>query len=183
MRYSNRSARKFNVVSDRGSLVPREPTFSSGYVSDAGAAVSDDQIIATALGILSRRIVGTTVLDNPRATRDYFAVRFAGLEHEVFACLYLDNRHRVIACEELFRGTIDGTNVFPREVVKRALVHNAAAVIFSHNHPSGISDPSHADELITRRLKDALSMVDIRVLDHIVTGGATTCSFAERGLL
>lgn len=182
MRYSTRSARKFNVVSDRGSLVSREPCFSSGYVSDVGTAVSDDQIIATALGILSRRIVSAPALLNPQATRDYFAMRFAGLEHEVFACLYLDNRHRVIACEELFRGTIDGASVHPREVVKRALVHNAAAaVIFAHNHPSGVAEPSLADELITRRLKDALAMVEIRVLDHLVVGGATVASFAERG--
>jgi DNA repair protein RadC len=97
--------------------------------------------------------------------------------------LFLDNRHRVIAVEDMFRGTIDGASVHPREVVKAALTHNAAAVILAHNHPSGIAEPSQSDELITRRLKDALSLVEIRVLDHLVIGAGTTESFAERGLL
>jgi len=110
-------------------------------------------------------------------------VRFGGIEHEVFACLYLDNRNRVTACKELFRGTIDGSSVHPREVVKEALAHNAAAVILVHNHPSGVAEPSQADELITRRLKQSLSLVDIRVLDHLIVGDATVESFAERGLL
>jgi DNA repair protein RadC len=111
------------------------------------------------------------------------ALRFAGLEHEVFACIYLDSRHRPIACEELFRGTIDGTSVHTREVVKRALVHNAAAVILAHNHPSGVAEPSQADELITRRLKEALALVDIRVLDHLIVGSGLVESMAERGCM
>jgi DNA repair protein RadC len=110
-------------------------------------------------------------------------MRFAGLEHEVFCCLYLDNRNRVIACEELFRGTIDGASVHPRAVVKRALIHNAAAIILAHNHPSGVAEPSQADELITRRLKQALALVDIRVLDHLIVADAVVESMAERGLL
>jgi DNA repair protein RadC len=97
--------------------------------------------------------------------------------------LYLDNRNRVITCQELFRGTIDGASVYPREVVKEALAHNAAAVILVHNHPSGVAEPSQADELITRRLKQALSLVDIRVLDHVIVGDGACESFAERGLL
>ena len=101
---------------------------------------------------------------------------------EVFACLFLDNRHRVIAYEELFRGTIDGASVHPREVVKRALHFNTAAVILAHNHPSGIAEPSQADERITQRLKDALALVDIRLLDHMIIGDDVV-SFAERGLL
>ena len=101
----------------------------------------------------------------------------------VFACLFLDNRHRVIKYEELFRGTIDGASVHPREVVKRALHHNSAAVILAHNHPSGVAEPSLADEAITRRLKDALSLVDVRVLDHFVVAAGESVSFAERGLL
>lgn len=183
MRHSTRSARSFAVRSERSSLAAHEPCFSTGYVSDGGVAINDDQIIATALGILARRLVSGPALLNPRSTRDYFALRFAGLEHEVFTCLYLDGRHRVLACEELFRGTIDGASVHPREVVKRALMHNAAAVIFAHNHPSGVAEPSQSDELITRRLKEALAMIDIRVLDHLVVGGAQVESFAERGLL
>ena len=101
----------------------------------------------------------------------------------MFAALFLDNRHRVIRYEELFRGTIDGASVHPREVVKAALKLNAAALIFAHNHPSGVAEPSHADERLTRRLRDALGLVDIRVLDHVVIGDQQMVSFAERGLL
>ena len=122
-------------------------------------------------------------LSNPQATRDFLHMRLRDLDHEVFCCLYLDNRNRVIAFEELFRGTVDGASVHPREVVKRALAHNAAALILAHNHPSGVAEPSPADELITRRLKEALSLVDIRVLDHLVIGDGHCESFAERGLL
>ena len=120
---------------------------------------------------------------NPQATRDFLHMRLRDLQHEVFCCLYLDNRHRVIAFEELFRGTLDGASVHPREVVKRALAHNAAALILAHNHPSGVAEPSQADELITRRLKEALALVEIRVLDHLVVGDQRCESFAERGLL
>lgn len=120
---------------------------------------------------------------NPQATRDYLHMRLRDLPHEVFCCLYLDNRHHVIAFEELFRGTLDGANVHPREVVKRALAHNAAALILAHNHPSGVAEPSQADELITRRLKEALNLVDIRVLDHLIVGDGRCASFAECGLL
>jgi DNA repair protein RadC len=105
------------------------------------------------------------------------------IPYEVFACLHLDNRHRVIAFEELFRGTIDGASVPPREVVRQALKHNAAALIFAHNHPSGVAEPSDADRRLTTRLKDALALVDIRVLDHFVVGDGEVSSFAERGWL
>jgi DNA repair protein RadC len=122
-------------------------------------------------------------LSNPQNTREYLRMRLRDLDHEVFCCLYLDNRNRVITCEELFRGTIDGATVHPREVVKRALAHNAAAVIFAHNHPSGVAEPSQADELITRRLKESLAAVDIRVLDHLVVGDGHCESMAERGMI
>lgn len=122
-------------------------------------------------------------LTSPRSTREYLRMRLRDLTHEVFCCLYLDNRNRVIACEELFRGTIDGATVHPREVVKRALAHNAAAVILAHNHPSGVSEPSQADELITRKIKESLGSVDIRVLDHLIVGDGHCESMAERGLL
>jgi DNA repair protein RadC len=124
-----------------------------------------------------------SALANPRATREFLRMRLRDLPHEVFCCVYLDNRHRVIGFEELFRGTIDGASVHPREVVKQALSRNAAAVILCHNHPSGTAEPSQADELITRRLKEALGLVDIRVLDHLVVGDGVCESFAERGLL
>jgi DNA repair protein RadC len=122
-------------------------------------------------------------LENPDTTRRFLASRLRHLPHEVFACLFLDNRHRVIVFEELFRGTIDGASVHPREVVRRALLHNAAAVILSHNHPSGVAEPSRADIQLTRRLTEALALIDVRVLDHIVVGDGNGVSFAERGLI
>lgn len=122
-------------------------------------------------------------LESPEQTRNYLRARLRHLPHEVFSCLFLDNRHRVISGEELFRGTLDGASVHPREVVKAALAHNAAAVIFAHNHPSGVAEPSGADRQITRRLVEALALVDIRVLDHFVIGEGEETSFAERGWL
>jgi DNA repair protein RadC len=122
-------------------------------------------------------------LESPAATRAYLVAELRDRPFEVFCCLFLDNRHRLIAFDELFRGTIDGASVHPREVVRQALHRNAAAVILAHNHPSGVAEPSQADELITHRLKDALALVDIRVLDHLIVGDNRCTSFAERGLL
>ena len=122
-------------------------------------------------------------LASPHATRDFLCARLRDLEHEVFCCLYLDNRHRLIHFEPLFRGTIDGASVHPREIVKQALHWNSAAVIVAHNHPSGVPEPSQADEWVTQRIKEALALVDIRLLDHIVVGDGTSVSLAERGLL
>ncbi|NQY27378.1 MAG: DNA repair protein RadC [Piscirickettsiaceae bacterium] len=137
---------------------------------------------------MSRRHLESTLsrgdaLTDAATTKQYLQQRLRAYHHEVFACLFLDNKHRMIAFEELFQGTIDGASVYPREVVKRALAHNAAAVIFAHNHPSGIAEPSQADYAITTRLKSALGLVDIRVLDHIVIGDGETVSFAEIGRL
>jgi DNA repair protein RadC len=132
---------------------------------------------------LLTRISGQDVLTSPEATRDYLKLRLYGSPHEIFACLFLDNRHRVIVYEELFRGTIDGASVHPREVVRRVIQTNAAAVIFAHNHPSGVAEPSQADLRITQRLKEALALIDVRVLDHIIVGDGDGTSFAERGLL
>jgi len=137
---------------------------------------------------LARRALGEELssrdaLASPRAVRDYLRLALSGREHEVFMALMLDAQHRVIASEELFRGTLTQTSVYPREVVKCALRHNAAAVIFAHNHPSGVAEPSHADEALTRSLKAALALVDIQVLDHFIIAGAGAMSFAERGLL
>jgi DNA repair protein RadC len=122
-------------------------------------------------------------LQNPAATQRYLTARLRDYPYEVFACLFLDTRHRVIHYQELFQGTIDGASVYPREVVRHALQHNAAAVILAHNHPSGVAEPSDADRRITRRLSDALGLVDIRVLDHFVIGDNSATSFAERGWL
>ncbi len=123
------------------------------------------------------------VLTSPEATRAYLSQQLRHYQHEVFACLFLDNQHHILEFEELFRGTIDSASVYPREVVKKALAHNAAAVIFAHNHPSGISEPSQADKLITDKLKQALALIDIRVLDHFIIGDGMPYSFAENGLL
>ena len=120
-------------------------------------------------------------LGNPADTRRFLQAQLRHYPYEVFACLFLDNRHRVIEFEELFRGTIDSASVHPREVVRRALALNAAAVILAHNHPSGVAEPSSADYRLTRQLRDALALVDIRVLDHIVIGDGETVSLAERG--
>ena len=146
---------------------------------------NDDSIVKAALQILEQRISYDSerkALTAPDDSKAYVKLQLAEYEHEVFACLFLDNQHRVIKFEEMFRGTIDGASVYPREVVKSALQHNAAAVIFAHNHPSGIAEPSQADQNITKRLKEALSLIDVRVLDHLVVGSEVV-SFAERGLL
>ena len=132
---------------------------------------------------LSQTMQAGPSLSSPRATRDFLSARLRDLEHEVFCCLYLDRRHRLIQFEELFRGTIDGASVHPRDIVKNALQRNSAAIIIAHNHPSGIAEPSQADELITQRVKEALALVDIRLLDHIIVGDGICVSLAERGLL
>jgi DNA repair protein RadC len=137
---------------------------------------------------LARRCLGEELrargaLNSPGAVRDYLRLALGNREHEVFTVMFLDAQHRVLAAEELFRGTLTQTSVYPREIVKAALRTNAAAVIFAHNHPSGVAQPSQADELLTRCLKDALALVDVKVLDHFIVAGNQTLSFAERGLL
>jgi DNA repair protein RadC len=140
-------------------------------------------VIASAQGLIARRYrSGSPVLTCPQRTREYLTLHVGALEYEVFGLMYLDNRHHLIAVEDLFRGTIDGASVHPREVVKSALNHGAAACIAFHNHPSGSSEPSQADEVITRRLKEALALVEIRLLDHLIVG-ETMYSFAEVGSL
>ncbi len=141
-----------------------------------------------ALRELARRYFEETLpmgeaIRSPSDTETFLLAKLRDRPHEVFCCLYLDNRHRVILFEEMFRGTIDGTSVYPREVVKQALSVNAAAVILAHNHPSGVAEPSQADERITRRVRSALELVDIRLLDHIVMGDGTSTSLASRGMI
>ncbi len=132
---------------------------------------------------LGEKLARGAALESTADTRRYLESRLRDLPYEVFCCLFLDNRHRVLAFEELFRGTLNGTAVYPREIVKRALSHNAAAVILVHNHPSGVAEPSRADETLTDRLREALTLVDVRLLDHLVVGDGETVSFSERGLL
>ena len=144
---------------------------------------SFQEVLDAARIALSKRVRRGTGFTSPRVTADYLRVRLGTLDHEVFCVIYLTKRHQFIACEDLFRGTIDGASVYPREVLKEALKHNAAAVILAHNHPSGVAEPSQADLDITRQLKKVLDLVEIKVLDHIIIAGGDTASFAERGIL
>ena len=130
---------------------------------------------------LAERLRRDSALESPRAVRDYLKAMLRHEPHEVFACLFLDSKHRVLAFEPLFHGTIDNTSVYPRQVVKRALAHNAAALILCHNHPSGVAEPSQADHVLTKRLKTALEFVDVRVLDHFIVGEGEPLSMMERG--
>lgn len=132
---------------------------------------------------LLARIQDRDILTCSSATRNYLRARFRARQSEIFSCLFLNNQHHVVKLEELFQGTIDGAAVYPREVVKRCLYHNAAAVIFAHNHPSGVAEPSQADIAITRKLKSALQTIEVRVLDHLVIGDSDVVSLAERNLL
>ena len=142
-----------------------------------------DEVLNAARQVLGRRVRRGTSLSSPHVVRDYLRTKLGELEHEVFATLLLDSQNRLIEYIELFRGTLAQTSVYPREVVKVALTRNAAAMIFAHNHPSGVPEPSRADELLTQTLKQALALVEVRVLDHFIVAGADTVSFAERGLL
>lgn len=156
-------------------------------VGPQGPCSSAEAKLMAARELVRRALVETMqerdVLDSPAQVREYLGIMLGKRDHEVFMALFLDAQHRVIAPEEMFRGTLTQTSVYPREVVKRALAMNAAAVIFAHNHPSGIAEPSRSDELLTQALKTALALVDVRVLDHIVIAGSNAISFAERGLL
>jgi DNA repair protein RadC len=160
---------------------------------NASLLIQDDQgryLPATAEQILeeARRVIDLKTqrgeaFSSPELVKEYLVTKLAGFEHEVFAALFLDAKHQLIQYVEMFRGSIDSASVYPREVVKEALHCNAAAVIFAHNHPSGNPEPSQADKTLTQRLKEALMLVEVRSLDHIVVGGRQTVSFAERGLI
>ncbi len=145
--------------------------------------MTQEQIIRRALKIVAERLRRGPALSSPQAVRDYLQLSLSGREHEVFVAIFLDAQNHVLAIEELFRGTLTQTSVFPREIVKQALKHNAGAVIFAHNHPSQVAEPSRADEALTQTLKHTLALVDVKVLDHFVVGAAAVMSFAERGLI
>jgi len=145
--------------------------------------MTDEQLIQRALDLLAGRLHTGDVLASPAVVRDYLRLHLGGREHEVFVVILLDSQNRVLDILDLFRGTLTQTSVYPREVVKAALTANAGGVIFAHNHPSGLAEPSRADELLTQSLKQALALVDVKVLDHIVVGAASSISFAERGLI
>ena len=145
--------------------------------------VEKQAVVILAMKLLAVKHRAGSALSSPEETRNFLRLRLADYRHEVFGSLFLDNRHRIITVRELFQGTIDGASIHPRVVVQQALEANAVAMVFFHNHPSGVAEPSHADEAITRRLKDALALVDVRVLDHFVVCAGESVSFAERGLL
>lgn len=156
------------------------------YVRDnAGQYVvaSREQVIGNARAHLEKKLSYGKEFFSPRDAREYLMHRLSGNDVEVFTVMFLDIRHRLIACEDMFTGTLNGTAVHQREVARRALKHNAAAIIVAHNHLSGVPDPSRADEVMTKRLKEALSLVEVRLLDHIIVGAGESASFSERGLL
>ena len=140
-------------------------------------------VIEMARRALAQKLEAAPVFDSPQAVKDYLQLHLGSLPHEVFAVLFLDSQHKLLGLERLFTGTLGQTSVYPREVVKRALARNAGAVILAHNHPSGVAEPSRADEFLTQTLKTALALVDVRVIDHLVIGQGHVVSFAERGLL
>jgi DNA repair protein RadC len=144
---------------------------------------TEEEVIDAALHIMESKVANRELCTSPADVKRYCQLRLGNKECEIFSVMFLDSQNKLIHTEDMFRGTIDGASVYPREVVKAALRCNAAAVIFSHNHPSGVAEPSHADRTITDRLVDALKLVDIRVLDHIVVSATETISFAERGML
>jgi DNA repair protein RadC len=178
---ANQLLRRFGGVAE----LLAAPAAALQSVSGIGTAKCAELCAVSELArrALESRLRRDGVLDSPRACGDYLRHWLATRPYEVFACLFLDNRHRVLAAEELFRGSIDGASVHPREVVRRAIDHNAAALIVAHNHPSGVAEPSAADIAITRRLHEALALVEVRLLDHLIVGEGEPVSLAARGLI
>lgn len=167
----------------RSLLLADKKAFCSKHGLGIASFVQLQAVLEMAKRHLLEVLQRDTVLSSPTEVRNYLKAQLRDYQREVFLCLFLDTQHRVICSEELFQGTIDASSVYPRDVVQRALGLNAAAVIFAHNHPSGINEPSQADQRITLRLRDALALVDIRVLDHMIVGDGPVLSMAERGLL
>ncbi|WP_458238455.1 RadC family protein [Pseudomonas sp. P5_A2_2] len=170
------------------------PSFSSAVAQSTNALLvrdvdgqyrvaSPDEVLSQAWGVLADRVKPGVTLSSPQDVKDYLRLEIGLLEHEVFCVVFLDAQHRVIELRQMFRGTVTQTSVYPREVVKESLQLNAAAVILAHNHPSGVPEPSRADEFLTQSLKSALQLVDVRVLDHLVVTATAVVSFAERGLI
>jgi len=167
----------------KSNQIKSEEAAKYAAIASIESVANEDSVIAAALAILERRFRRGETLTKPAETVEYLQLKCASLEHEVFGLVMLDNRNRVLAFREIATGTIDGASVYPREVVKQALADNAAAVILYHNHPSGVAEPSQQDVRITERLKKALALIDIRVLDHIIVAGANHTSLASKGLV
>jgi DNA repair protein RadC len=169
---------------------PKKHTRSSRYFKtipngtyEITRRITKEEVVTLARHVIEQQFQELNTIQSPNDTRSYLVFQLAQYDREVFCCIFLDTRHRVLGFEKLFYGTIDGASVHPREVLKRALAHNAAAIICAHNHPSGLPEPSSSDQRLTQRLKDALALIDVRLVDHVVVGGTETISFAERGLL
>ncbi len=158
------------------------PTLRSATPKVPGEPSNDQAILAAAEDILRARLLRLGTIQSPADAFDFLRMRLGGLHHEEFHAIWLDNRHRILDCQRLFTGTIDGANIYPREVVREALGRNASAVILAHNHPSGVAEPSASDTVITRTLREALDLVGVRVLDHVIVG-ETCVSLASRGFL
>ena len=175
------------MVSLAKSTTPHNQVDLIQHLAELNRAELNEQvsnsIVDLAFEILKSKLRKGLVLESPEKVQDYLIVKMASYKNEVFGVIFLDNCHRIIKIEEIFTGTIDGVSVYPRVVVKKCMDHNAAAIIFFHNHPSGVADESNADILITKKLKGALQLIDVRVLDHIIVGSGVCLSFAERGLL
>lgn len=176
-----------NLITRFGSIRELLSAERGECLSQLGLGPARYALLRAALELARRhhldRLRAGPLVASPETTREFLLAQLRDRPYEVFCCMHLDSRYRLITFEELFRGTVDGASVHPREVVRQAMTHNSAALIFAHNHPSGVAEPSQADELITRRLRDSLALVDVRVLDHIVVGDGACISFAERGLL
>ena len=176
-----------DIIGEFGGLVELLQASKKSFCNTRGLGPAKCAQLSAVLEIAKRyqfnKAERGAFLESPDAVKSLVALEMRNLEHEIFACLFLDNRHRLISYEALFRGTIDSASVYPREVVKAALACNAAAVVFAHNHPSGVAEPSRADIDITTRLSKALNLIDVRVLDHIIVGGNYQVSLAERGEL
>ncbi|MBB6340822.1 DNA repair protein RadC [Pseudomonas fluvialis] len=175
------------LLSDFGGLRPLLEADLPGFSARLGLGPAKYAQLQAVLEMGRRHLAETlrreSALESPQAVRDYLKARLRHEPHEVFGCLFLDSKHRVLAYESLFHGSIDGASVYPRQVVKRALAHNAAALILTHNHPSGVAEPSQADRLLTQQLKSALALVEVRVLDHFIVGDGEPLSLAEHGWL
>ncbi len=171
----------FSSFNSQGSAVPA-PLLVRDHAGDYRPATADEVLLA-AQRVLAAQVRGADLMDSPAAVREFLRMRLGALPHEVFAVIHLDAQLRVLDYVEMFRGTVSQTSVYPREIVKEVLARNTAFVLLVHNHPSGAAEPSRADELLTRTLKDALALVDVRVIDHLIVAGPTVVSFAELGLL
>ena len=167
----------------RSSLIVNSSALLVQEVAGAYRPAQAEEVLQAAQALLLGRVRGREVMSSPGVVRDFLRVRLGALEHEVFAVVHLDAQNRVLEYVEMFRGTVTQTSVYPREIVKEAIARNSAAVLLVHNHPSGVAQPSRADEALTTTLKAALALVDVRVLDHLIVAGPEILSFAERGLL